>query len=137
MNIWAILKRWVLASKISISATGLPVKGILHAATAATAVAARSMAVRTQWGVVSILTSFAEFVRIPATNVIPLDHRIPDEWAAIMDPFGNATHTALSFPLIGEDVLVTGSGLIGSMAIAIAICWSNFYCSQRPERLQA
>jgi len=40
-------------------------------------------------------------------NVIPLDDRIPDEWAAIMDPFGNATHTALSFPLIGEDVLIT------------------------------
>ena len=59
-------------------------------------------------------------LKVPATNVIPLDHRIPDEWAAIMDPFGNATHTALSFPLIGEDVLITGSGLIGSMAVAIA-----------------
>jgi threonine 3-dehydrogenase len=64
--------------------------------------------------------SFAEYVRIPSQNVIPLDHRIPDNWAAIMDPFGNATHTALSFPLLGEDVLVTGAGLIGSMAIAIA-----------------
>ena len=64
--------------------------------------------------------SFAEYVKIPSSNVILLDSRIPDEWAAIMDPFGNATHTALSFPLLGEDVLVTGSGLIGSMAIAIA-----------------
>jgi threonine 3-dehydrogenase len=64
--------------------------------------------------------SFAEYVKVPAVNVIPLDHRIPDEWAAIMDPFGNATHTALSFSLIGEDVLITGSGLIGSMAVAIA-----------------
>ncbi len=64
--------------------------------------------------------SFAEYVKIPATNVVPLDNRIPDDWAAIMDPFGNATHTALSFPLLGEDVLVTGAGLIGSMAIAIA-----------------
>ena len=64
--------------------------------------------------------SFAEYVRIPSQNVIPLDHRIPDDWAAIMDPFGNATHTALSFPLLGEDVLITGSGLIGSMAVAIA-----------------
>ncbi len=69
---------------------------------------------------VNIDGSFAEYVKIPSTNVILLDHRIPDEWAAIMDPFGNATHTALSFPLLGEDVLVTGSGLIGSMAIAIA-----------------
>jgi threonine 3-dehydrogenase len=69
---------------------------------------------------VNIDGSFAEYVKVPAQNVIPLDARIPDDWAAIMDPFGNATHTALSFPLVGEDVLVTGSGLIGSMAIAIA-----------------
>lgn len=64
--------------------------------------------------------SFAEYVKVPAKNVVPLDKRIPDDWAAIMDPFGNATHTALSFPLLGEDVLITGSGLIGSMAVAIA-----------------
>lgn len=64
--------------------------------------------------------SFAEYLKIPAFNVIPLDNRIPDDWAAIMDPFGNATHTALSFPLIGEDVLITGAGLIGGMAVAIA-----------------
>jgi threonine 3-dehydrogenase len=64
--------------------------------------------------------SFAEYLKLPVQNVIPLDPRIPDEWAAIMDPFGNATHTALSFPLLGEDVLITGSGLIGSMAVGIA-----------------
>ncbi len=64
--------------------------------------------------------SFAEYVRIPSSNVVPLDKRIPDDWAAIMDPFGNATHTALSFPLLGEDVLITGAGLIGNMAVAIA-----------------
>jgi len=69
---------------------------------------------------VNIDGSFAEYVRVPARNVVLLDHRIPDEWAAIMDPFGNATHTALAFPLLGEDVLITGSGLIGSMAVAIA-----------------
>ena len=69
---------------------------------------------------VNIDGSFAEYVKIPSQNVIPLDYRIPDECGAIMDPFGNATHTALSFPLIGEDVLITGSGLIGSMAVAIA-----------------
>jgi threonine 3-dehydrogenase len=56
---------------------------------------------------------------LPAENVVKLDPRIPDEIASIMDPFGNATHTALSFPLIGEDVLITGAGLIGSMATAI------------------
>lgn len=63
--------------------------------------------------------AFAEYLCIPATNVVKLDSRINDDTAAIMDPFGNATHTALSFPLIGEDVLITGAGLIGSMATAI------------------
>jgi len=63
--------------------------------------------------------AFAEYVSIPAENVVKLDDRISDDLAAIMDPFGNATHTALSFPLIGEDVLITGAGLIGCMATAI------------------
>ncbi len=64
--------------------------------------------------------AFAEYLVIPENNVIKLDDRISDEIASIMDPFGNATHTALSFPLIGEDVLITGAGLIGNMATAIA-----------------
>ncbi len=64
--------------------------------------------------------AFAEYLVIPEDNVIKLDDRIPDEIASIMDPFGNATHTALSFPLIGEDVLITGAGLIGNMATAVA-----------------
>ncbi|GHT21934.1 L-threonine 3-dehydrogenase [Bacteroidia bacterium] len=63
--------------------------------------------------------AFAEYLSIPASNLVRLDDRIPDEIAAIMDPFGNATHTALSFPMIGEDVLITGAGLIGTMATAI------------------
>ncbi|MDR3094361.1 MAG: L-threonine 3-dehydrogenase [Bacteroidales bacterium] len=63
--------------------------------------------------------AFAEYLSIPASNLVRLDNRIPDEIASIMDPFGNATHTALSFPMIGEDVLITGAGLIGSMATAI------------------
>ncbi|HKL96028.1 MAG TPA: L-threonine 3-dehydrogenase [Paludibacteraceae bacterium] len=63
--------------------------------------------------------AFAEYLSLPESNVVKLDARISDEMAAIMDPFGNATHTALSFPLIGEDVLITGAGLIGSMATAI------------------
>jgi len=63
---------------------------------------------------------FAEYVSVPAENVLRIDSRIPDEIVSIMDPLGNATHTALSFPLIGEDVLVTGAGgPIGCMAIAI------------------
>jgi threonine 3-dehydrogenase len=63
--------------------------------------------------------SFAEYIALPAANIIKLDPKISDEFAAIMDPFGNATHAALSFPLIAEDVLITGAGLIGSMATAI------------------
>lgn len=63
--------------------------------------------------------AFAEYLSLPAENVVHLDNRISDEMAAIMDPFGNATHTALSFPVVGEDVLITGAGLIGSMATAI------------------
>lgn len=63
--------------------------------------------------------SFAEYLSLPEANVVHLDDRISDETASIMDPFGNATHTALSFPLIGEDVLITGAGLIGTMATGI------------------
>ena len=64
--------------------------------------------------------SFAEYVLVPSSNVMKMNPAIPDDMLAIMDPFGNATHTALSWSLIGEDVLVTGSGLIGSMCVAIA-----------------
>jgi len=63
--------------------------------------------------------AMAEYLSLPQQNVVRLDDRITDDMAAIMDPFGNATHTALSFPLLGEDVLITGAGLIGSMATAI------------------
>jgi len=63
---------------------------------------------------------FAEFLCVPAKNVLHIDSRIPDEILAIMDPLGNATHTALSFPLLGEDVLITGiGGPIGAMAAAV------------------
>jgi len=63
---------------------------------------------------------FAEYVLVPSSNVMKMSDKIPDELLAIMDPFGNATHTALSFSLIGEDVLVTGAGLIGCMCVAIS-----------------
>ena len=63
--------------------------------------------------------AFAEYLSLPASNVVKVDSRIPDDFLAIMDPFGNATHTALSFPVLGEDVLITGAGLIGTMATAI------------------
>ncbi|HEY8191604.1 MAG TPA: L-threonine 3-dehydrogenase, partial [Alphaproteobacteria bacterium] len=63
--------------------------------------------------------SFAEFLSLPAENVFPLPDDIPDEIAAIFDPFGNAVHTALTYDLVGEDVLVTGAGPIGIMAAAV------------------
>ena len=64
--------------------------------------------------------AFAEYLRLPAFNVVPLPDEIPDEIGAILDPLGNAVHTALSFELLGEDVLITGAGPIGIMAAAVA-----------------
>jgi len=64
--------------------------------------------------------AFAEYLAIPAFNAFRIPDDIADEVAAILDPLGNATHTALSFDLVGEDVLITGAGPIGIMAAAIA-----------------
>ncbi|ACS83993.1 L-threonine 3-dehydrogenase [Musicola paradisiaca] len=63
--------------------------------------------------------AFAEYLVIPAYNAFRIPDAIPDDIAAIFDPFGNAVHTALSFDLVGEDVLVSGAGPIGVMAAAI------------------
>ena len=62
---------------------------------------------------------FAEYLVIPESNVWPIHNEIPSEIAAFFDPFGNATHTALSFEMVAEDVLITGAGPIGIMAVAI------------------
>jgi threonine 3-dehydrogenase len=62
---------------------------------------------------------FAEYVSVPATNVWRVHEKVTDEIAAIFDPYGNATHAALSFDMVGEDVLITGAGPIGCMAAAI------------------
>jgi threonine 3-dehydrogenase len=63
---------------------------------------------------------FAEYLVIPAVNAFPIPDNIDDEIGAILDPFGNAAHTTLSFDLVGEDVLITGAGPIGIMAAALA-----------------
>jgi len=63
--------------------------------------------------------SFAEYLSLPAENVFKIPAEIPSNIAAIFDPLGNAVHTALSFDLVGEDVLITGAGPIGMMAIPI------------------
>ncbi|WP_416306857.1 L-threonine 3-dehydrogenase [Neptunicella sp. SCSIO 80796] len=64
--------------------------------------------------------AFAEYLVIPAFNAFKIPHNISDDLASIFDPFGNAVHTALSFDLVGEDVLITGAGPIGIMAAAVA-----------------
>lgn len=63
--------------------------------------------------------AFAEYVALPAFNVFPLDRGVSDDVASFMDALGNAVHTALSFDLVGEDVLITGAGPIGCMAAAV------------------
>jgi len=64
--------------------------------------------------------AFAEYLTIPAVNAFHLPKNISDDMAAILDPLGNATHVALSFDLVGEDVLITGSGIVGILATAVA-----------------
>ena len=63
--------------------------------------------------------AFAEYLVIPESNVWPIHEDIPSEIAAFLDPFGNAVHTVLSYEMVGEDVLITGAGPIGIMAVAV------------------
>ncbi|MFC3909907.1 L-threonine 3-dehydrogenase [Legionella dresdenensis] len=63
---------------------------------------------------------FAEYLAMPASNILALPDNVSDEQASILDPFGNATHCALAFDMVGEDVLITGAGPIGIMAVAIS-----------------
>jgi threonine 3-dehydrogenase len=64
--------------------------------------------------------AFAEYLKIPAFNVVPLPDDVAMEQAAFLDPLGNAVHTATAYDLVGEDVLITGAGPIGIMAAAVA-----------------
>ena len=69
---------------------------------------------------VNLPGAFAEYLALPEFNVIPLPDSVPLDIAAIMDPLGNAVHTALAYDLVGEDVLITGAGPIGIMAARVA-----------------
>jgi threonine 3-dehydrogenase len=83
--------------------------------------------------------AFAEYLVLPMTNVWHHDASIDRDVAAIFDPFGNAVHTALSFPVLGEDVLITGAGPIGLMAIAVvrhAGCRHVVVTDVNPRRLE-
>src|SRR6201994_3382694 len=81
----------------------------------------RHMCAYTQGVGVNRPGAFAEYIALPMTNVWHHHDGIDLDVAAIFDPFGNAVHTALSFPVLGEDVLVTGAGPIGIMAAAVAV----------------
>ncbi|GAB3575926.1 L-threonine 3-dehydrogenase [Leifsonia lichenia] len=80
----------------------------------------RQMCIRTKGLGVQRNGAFAEYLTLPATNVWVHHSTIEPEVGALFDPLGNAVHTALAFPVVGEDVLVTGCGPIGLMAIAVA-----------------
>jgi threonine 3-dehydrogenase len=80
----------------------------------------RHLCAHTQGVGVNRAGAFAQYVVLPMMNIWRHNHTVPLEIAAIFDPFGNAVHTALSFPVLGEDVLVTGAGPIGIMAAAVS-----------------
>lgn len=80
----------------------------------------RHLCRNTQGVGVNRMGAFAEYLVIPADNVFKIPSEVPDEIASLFDPFGNAAHTALSFNLVGEDVLITGAGPIGIMSVPIA-----------------
>src|ERR1700688_4955805 len=80
----------------------------------------RHLCAHTQGVGVNRAGAFAEFIVLPMTNIWRHAPDVPLEVAAIFDPFGNAVHTALTFPVLGEDVLITGAGPIGIMATAVA-----------------
>jgi threonine 3-dehydrogenase len=80
----------------------------------------RHLCMRTSGVGVNRPGAFAEYIALPMTNVWVHKHAIDPDIACIFDPFGNAVHTALAFPVLGEDVLVTGAGPIGIMAAAVA-----------------
>jgi threonine 3-dehydrogenase len=83
--------------------------------------------------------AFAEFVKIPATNIWKLDAAIPEHYGAILDPLGNAVHTVLAGPVAGQTVLVTGCGPIGLMCIAVAkACGSStVFATETNEKRRA
>ena len=79
----------------------------------------RHLCARTQGVGVNRPGAFAEYIALPMSNIWRHHHSVDLDIAAIFDPFGNAVHTALSFPVLGEDVLITGAGPIGLMAAAV------------------
>jgi threonine 3-dehydrogenase len=81
--------------------------------------------------------AFAEYLAMPAVNVFPLPDAVSDEVASFLDPFGNAAHTALSFDMVGEDVLITGAGPIGILAWPSVGTWARATSSSRTSTTTA
>ena len=105
---------------ISIPAISSAPKDTSSAAAAATASPAAAICAKTPKGIgVNRPGAFAEYISVPVTNVWHHKENIDRDVASIFDPFGNAVHTALSFDVLGEDVLITGAGPIGIMAAAV------------------
>ena len=103
--------RWAARCAASAPAIASRAKATSPAATAATAAPAAATCAATPSGVgVNRPGAFAEYLAIPAVNAFKLPDAIHDDIASILDPFGNATHTALAFNMVGEDVLITGAG---------------------------
>ncbi len=100
-----------------VSGEGHVVCGMLPAI--ALPVSKRHLCAHTQGVGVNRPGAFAEFIVLPMSNIWRHHSNVNQEVAAIFDPFGNAVHTALSFPVLGEDVLITGAGPIGIMAAAV------------------
>ena len=120
MNSSARSSKSARTSTISIPATSSAARATWSAGAAAIAwPGGRHLCAHTQGVGVNRPGAFAEFIALPMTNIWRHDPKIDQEVAAIFDPFGNAVHTALSFPVLGEDVLITGAGPIGIMAIPV------------------
>ena len=121
MNSLARLLRQVLRQKSIGSGNGCRGEGHIVCGICRNCRAGRGQLCRNTIGVgVNRPGAFAEYLSIPEDNVIVIPDDVPDEIAAIFDPFGNAVHTALSFDVVGEDVLVTGAGTIGIMGAMVA-----------------
>ena len=118
MNSSAGSWRWAPASTTTSSATASRPRGTSPAANAATAAPDGAISAAHRGIGVNLPGAFAEYIVVPAANSL-IPAQIPSEIAAFFDPYGNATHCALSFDMVGEDVLITGAGPIGIIAAGI------------------
>ena len=108
-----------------------PVKAILSAVHAATVKVGNAIYAKILKGGRQPIGAFAEYLVIPATNVVKCESGISEELCSSFDPLGNAIHTALAFNVIGEDVLITGSDPLVLWLRPFAAMWVQTRCSDR------